>query len=356
MGFTNPLFTGSMFLLILGLASSCNAQLSACKFQAIFQFGDELSDTGNSIQEFSMARHARLPYGQTMNKATGRSSDGLLIIDYFLNFAVAGVTAMSAGELTKFNLLANWSSNSLDVQLKWFDEFLKATCSDKDACSKKIKSSLFVLGEIGSNDYNYAFSRQDKHMSPEEVKKTMVPVVVKAIIEGVQHLISRGAVRIVVPGIFPLGCSPYFQTSFKSSPNNAKDKYGCLKEYNDAIMYHNEQLQKAILKIKGSNPGVHILYGDLYATYIYVLENAQKLGFKETLKACCGSGGGPYNFDWSALCGDKSCTVCSNPNEYVSWDGQHMTQHMHKFISEVLITDLTPKLQCGSSPTGNKEL
>ena len=69
--------------------------LKACKFDAIYQFGDSMSDTGNSIVEYPPIFHSRLPYGQTINnftgipygqtikKFTGRPSDGLLIIDYF---------------------------------------------------------------------------------------------------------------------------------------------------------------------------------------------------------------------------------------------------------------------------------
>lgn len=47
-------------------------------------------------------------------------------------------------------------------------------------CVDKLKSSLFMVGEIGSNDYNYALS-QGKSM--EEVK-AMVPDVVAAIKEA----------------------------------------------------------------------------------------------------------------------------------------------------------------------------
>ena len=57
------------------------------KIQAIYQFGDSISDTGNLIREGSNGANspfAKLPYGQTyFHIPTGRCSDGLLIIDYF---------------------------------------------------------------------------------------------------------------------------------------------------------------------------------------------------------------------------------------------------------------------------------
>lgn len=68
------------------LLFACNAQqLELCGFDAIYQLGDSYLDTGNYIQVNPFITIARLPYGQTLGKPTGRCSDGLLIIDYFSN-------------------------------------------------------------------------------------------------------------------------------------------------------------------------------------------------------------------------------------------------------------------------------
>jgi len=34
-----------------------------------------------------------------------------------------------------------------------------------------------------------------------------------------------------------------------------------------------------------------------------------------------------YNFDSSEMCGYHGVPVCPDPNERVSWDGIHLTQH-----------------------------
>lgn len=60
------------------------------QFEAIYQFGDSLSDTGNLVREPTGAKSAfaRLPYGQTyFHRPTGRCSDGLLMVDYFGMFS-----------------------------------------------------------------------------------------------------------------------------------------------------------------------------------------------------------------------------------------------------------------------------
>ena len=59
--------------------------LKSCKFDRIYQFGDSISDTGNLILEPMGAAfpYGRLPYGESFfENATGRCSDGMLMIDY----------------------------------------------------------------------------------------------------------------------------------------------------------------------------------------------------------------------------------------------------------------------------------
>ena len=54
------------------------------RFEAIYQFGDSISDTGNIIRENVHDKCGKLPYGQTFfHHPTGRCSDGLLMIDFF---------------------------------------------------------------------------------------------------------------------------------------------------------------------------------------------------------------------------------------------------------------------------------
>jgi zeta-carotene desaturase len=76
----------SIFLLVFPRCS-CEAyddvaKLKQCSFNAIYNFGASLSDTGNQIIEIPQVWSTKLPYGQAIHKVTGRSSDGLLIIDY----------------------------------------------------------------------------------------------------------------------------------------------------------------------------------------------------------------------------------------------------------------------------------
>lgn len=73
------------FFLLSPSPLPCNAQtLKTCGLNLIYQLGDSVSDTGNLIREHPESAFAKLPYGETFFKnATGRCSDGLLMIDYF---------------------------------------------------------------------------------------------------------------------------------------------------------------------------------------------------------------------------------------------------------------------------------
>ncbi|KAJ9189118.1 hypothetical protein P3X46_000449 [Hevea brasiliensis] len=347
---------------------SCDAQdLKRCRFDAIYQLGDSISDTGNSIVEIPQAYHARFPYGQTINKATGRPSDGFLMIDYIaqsaglpllepyenpnssfshgVDFSVAGVTASTVKTLIKWHIPLPYSNNSLSVQVKWLKKHLSTFCNVKKDCHRKLKSALFMVGTIGANDYDFAFF-QGK--SIEEVKKVMVPRVIQTIKTAIQKVIDYGAFRVVVPGIFQLGCTPSLLTAF-SSNNSVYDAHGCLKDYNDFFMYHNNHLQVALQKIRKKNPHVRIIYGDIYGALQWVLDNLSNLGFKSFKKSCCGIGG-KFNFSPSLkkMCGAHGVPICSNPKEHVFWDGGHFSHQASKYLSKWLIKDILPKLHCST--------
>lgn len=66
---------------------------------------------------------------------------------------------------------------------------------------------------------------------------------------------------------------------------------------------------------------------------------------KHGIKACCGYGGRPYNFDQKLFCGttkvigNSSVTAkaCRDPQNYVSWDGIHATEAAnHRILTAIL--------------------
>ncbi|KAH7846133.1 hypothetical protein Vadar_010365 [Vaccinium darrowii] len=164
---------------------------------------------------------------------------------------------------------------------------------------------------------------------------------------GLQTVISYGAVRVVVPGNFPIGCFPIYLTRFKTNKSTAYDEHKCLKDLNKLSKFHNEQLRQAIRELKKEFPNVVITYGYYYKAFEWLYENADYLGFDTSTKqkACCGSGG-DYNFSLTRRCGAPDVPVCQNPDQ--RWDGIHLTQEAYKHMTAWLVDDLLPKLHCGS--------
>ncbi|KAI7981179.1 Acetylajmalan esterase [Camellia lanceoleosa] len=234
------LITITQFLLI------CVAHEKICPFEYVYQFGDSISDTGNLIRLGPIGAGtaaARLPYGETFfHRPTGRWSDGLLIIDFFAvalqlpllnpyleknasfdhgaNFAVAGSTALDSSFLAERGIQTPIINTPLSVQLNWFRTLLNSTCPSLEECVRRLTRAIVYVGEIGGNDFNYALS-QGK--SIQEIQ-TLVPDV---------EVIRLGAMRVVVPGNFPIGCLPIFLTTLPSVGPGAYDDLGCLHSLNE---------------------------------------------------------------------------------------------------------------------------
>ncbi|KAG5541622.1 hypothetical protein RHGRI_021451 [Rhododendron griersonianum] len=376
---SNHLAISSLLLLAMAFTSFLFVQphlssgranpLKTCNFDKIYQLGDSLSDTGNLIRESqtgTSSAFSSLPYGETyFENATGRCSNGLLMIDYIamaadlpflvpykdndgdfshgVNFAVAGSTALPADNLAGKNIATMLTKSSLGVQLDWMSTHFSSMCTRERDCIEKLKNSLFMVGEIGGNDYNYALL-EGKTM--DEVKN-IVADVVRAISNAVGRVIDYGAVRVVVPGNIPIGCLPLYLTAFQSNASAAYDEDNCLTKLNDLATYHNNQLKEAIRELKKYYPNTVIVYGDYYRAFQRLFRNAESLGFDgaSSQKACCGTGG-DYNFNLTDMCGAPGVPVCRNPNEHISWDGVHLTQEAYKIMSEWLLSDIVPKLHC----------
>lgn len=340
--------------------------LKSCDIRKIYQFGDSVSDTGNRIVEDPLNKCGNPPFGESIFLGpTGRCSNGLLMIDYIalgagipllkpylgaskdfsngIDFAVSGSTTLSTRKLAEkgFNI-EKITNSSLGAQLDWLSTHLTSICISEIATRDYLKDALFIIGEMGGNDYNYAYS-QGKNW--DEIQN-MVPEVVQVIIDGVKRVIALGAVKIIVQGSFPFGCIPKSITTFQSNNQNGTyDKHQCLEHINHVAAFQNEYLQNAIATLQEKYPETVILYGDYYNAYKWLLDNAPHLGITSTLRVCCGTGG-RLNYSTNLICGDPNVLSCPDPDTYISWDGVHITQKASELITQWIIADVFPNLKC----------
>ncbi|XP_028774913.1 GDSL esterase/lipase At1g28610-like [Neltuma alba] len=336
---------------------------TGCPYTSIFSFGDSLADTGNLFFSFQPPRRhhcSRPPYGKTyFGHPTGRCSDGRLIIDFIaeslsipsvkpyegikngrvrnwnkeegVNFAVAGATALNVSFFEERGIYAVSTNDSLRVQLGWFKEFLPSICNSSSSCKKAFEKSLFLVGEIGGNDFNRPFALR---RTLAEIK-TYVPHVINAISSTIEDLIDLGAQMLIVPGNFPIGCNAFYLTMYESNYKNDYDEAGCLDWLNKFAEYYNHRLQAELNRLQQLHPHANIIYADYYNAALPLYHSPTKFGFTG-LKACCGAGGA-YNCGASKRCGSEGVKACDDPSKYISWDGVHLTEAAYRLISRYLL-------------------
>ncbi|KAJ8638880.1 hypothetical protein MRB53_015574 [Persea americana] len=174
------------------------------------------------------------------------------------------------------NLTDRLSTNSsLSVRLSWFEQLRPSLCLTTQDCTDYLCKSLFFVGEIGRNDYNYAFLQG---LSMAQVQ-AFVPRVVEAIAGATSRLIEQGALNLLVPGNLPIGCSTLYLTLFYTPNREEYDpRNGCLKALNGISKYHYSLLKAALKKQRQKYPHAKIIYADYYGAALKFFHSPEHFG------------------------------------------------------------------------------
>ncbi|CAL4941653.1 unnamed protein product [Urochloa decumbens] len=355
-----PLLSILLMLLALVCAGAGtgtdSGRRSQMLFARIFSFGDSLTDTGNALRILgSRATISRPPYGETFfSRPSGRASDGRIMIDFIaealgvpeptpylngktaadfrrgVNFAVGGGTALDPAFFEGRGLKL-FVPVSLRNQTSWFQNVMQRLGSVHEQ-RNITATSLFVVGEIGVNDYLIGLIG---NRTIGELK-TFTPQIIGAIHSAVTDVVAAGARTVLVPGAIPFGCEPELLTLYpgRVDAGGYDPESGCITWLNDLAELHNRELRRMLAGLRRAHPGTSIVYADLYRAVTDIIVSPGRYGFRDRpLVVCCGRGGRAYNFDMAASCGAAGTTACADPSEYVSWDGVHFTEAANRRIS-----------------------
>jgi thermolabile hemolysin len=242
----------------------------------IYIFGDSLSDTGMVFQ----ATGGMYPPNPTYFQ--GRYSNGRVWIEYLAeslhisskqtnNFAYGGSTTGS---------VANSYVPSLLNQVQSFTQTHQPTNPD----------ALYVLW-AGANDYL------------QGVSSATVPV--KNLTTAINSLTDVGAKKILVANLPDLGQLPATRNS-KNSVN-----------LSGLTQAHNQGLRRSLKILSQQHSNVEIVQLDANTLYRDTITNPADFNFTNVISSC--------------LAGDRAC---SNPDQFLFWDGIHPTAAAHRIIGK----------------------
>ncbi|GAB4835643.1 hypothetical protein Ancab_000551 [Ancistrocladus abbreviatus] len=330
------------WLLAFSLPLSAFSQCT--KPPVIFNFGDSNSDTGGLAGGLGYA--IKLPNGRTFfRRSTGRLSDGRLVIDFLCqslnsSFLSAYLDWLGGNFQNGANFAVAGSATlpknvpfALNVQVMQFFHFksrsleLVAAGSQSAMSEEGFQSALYMI-DIGQNDISDAFS---KNLSSAQVSKR-IQLVVAEIRDAVQDLYDQGARNFWIHNTGPLGCLPQKLALVRDKAGDI-DSVGCISSYNAAAKSFNAALQQLTQGMKPTLKDATVVYVHVYSIKYDMIANASKYGFSTPLMACCGSGGPPYNYNKSMICGIPGSQACNDGVKFVSWDGVHYTEAANGIVA-----------------------
>ncbi|KAJ7544269.1 hypothetical protein O6H91_09G071700 [Diphasiastrum complanatum] len=292
----------------------------------MFVFGDSYLDTGNRD---NLSRPWNPPYGMTWpDRPAGRYSDGHSLTDvvakaigssspipyrvcneeiyrseivkYGVNFAVGGSGA--------FQGLIN--TTNLRGQVDNLVSLLEAHSIELPPPQRTL-----ALLCIGGNDYTQFFKANGSRKDLPDLTRRIVG----GITENLKRLHDLGVRKFAVFNLGPLGCIP------KHTAINSY-KY-CISALNIFSEHHNRVFVQEVHATLSALEDTDFIILDQYRAFLLVINQARLFGFKHRLKPCCQIK--PGRITECGLRdenGEPLYEVCSDPENYFFWDGEHLTQ------------------------------
>ncbi len=287
---------------------------TAVDFTGMYMFGDSLSDIDNIFNFTAGSIPPSPPY------FPGRFSNGLIWIDYLaedlglnptayadvvlegvtltegINFAFGGATT-GAENTVSLTFPEVPDLPALQDQISLFTENLTTT-ADADA--------LYILW-AGSNDYLPTAGTFEPLTASDES--------INNLSNAITSLTEVGAKNIMVVNLPNLGDTPIASNSNQQNPGTSDQLNALAAEHNTALAEEINDLQVSLA------PDINLIPFNLNALFTDVVNNPEPFGLTNVTEGCLLIG-------------------CTNPDEFLFWDAQHVTTVAHQLIADAALETL----------------
>ncbi|CAI6012069.1 unnamed protein product [Closterium sp. NIES-65] len=350
--------------------------LARLKFGAIFTFGDSLSDVGNNNygRLVSFYRANFPPYGMNFIPASGRFSDGKLVIDYLseyfelpaapaafqpginssaaqngLNFASSGAGVLDTSTPDK--------GFPLSVQLSRFSELGGLQAADQS------DSPPLAIVSMGTNDY-IAFLEKGinmgRQLDPSELQRlaellpqsqSLITAVVRGITDAVRTLYASGFRHFLLFDTLPIGCTPIGLATIAEARGqllNEPAPLYCTPAVNLITGEHSSVLALALDGLRDQLNDATVVYARMHGLMQAMTERPRDYGLNVGTSACCGA---PRPINGLVQCGTSifisngtqsstPATLCDDSQSRTFWDLVHPSQAANQVVARALVRAL----------------
>ncbi|KAJ0008235.1 hypothetical protein Pint_29373 [Pistacia integerrima] len=141
-----------------------------------------------------------------------------------------------------------------------------------------------------------------------------------------KEIYEMGGRKFAFQNVGPLGCLPEFKQQYNHSGG------ACVEVLQAITSLHNSLLSNVTVELQSQLSGFQYLIFDFFSSLNDMINYPTKYGFNVSKIACCGIG--LYR---GSECGRvKEYELCSNPNEYVFFDGGHASERANSILSNFL--------------------
>lgn len=179
--------------------------------------------------------------------------------------------------------------------------------------------STLVAIEIGGNDVRDALVTALTGGDPQQ----NIQAALTNLYLGISTLHGKGARQFLVLNVPDIGKTPAVRTIDQSSGLPPGTIIGIAGNLSDA---YNAGLTTTLAQL-GALPGIDIRILDVHQTLDDVTENPDTYGFSNVTDTCVTPNQPPY--------------TCTNPDEYIFWDGIHPTRALHAIVAQQAIATIS---------------